>query len=93
MHELSHGSNSSKTRLESIAVALFMSSSIFFFANKHQLAFALWIIGMGLVILKGINSEPKQGIESKTELKPYYMLTQAQLACMLRNAETAKRKM
>ena len=94
MHELSHGSNSSKNRLEFISVSIFTLSAILYMFNLHIPAVSVWIIGMWLAFytqIKYPKIEPKKENEREMIVKPQYNISEAQLICMLRNAQVAKR--
>ena len=92
MYELSHGSYAPKERLEYLAYSIFpMLGYAYALASGKDIYF-LW----STLILIGIITEFRKPIESKSEPKtetiPTYSLTQTDLLCMLRNAESGKNR-
>lgn len=91
MHELSHGSNTSKTRFNPVYIP-FLALDYLIIKLIPQLPLATRVCFVTLLfymVAKAI--EPKTGIESKPEIIPTYSLNRTNLLCMLRNAETSKR--
>lgn len=94
MHELSHGSKSSKNGLDFIAVSIFTLCGVFYMFHLDIAAISTWIVGMWIAFynhLKNPKIEPKLNNERQMKQIPTYNLSQAQLICMLRNAQVEKR--
>ena len=95
VHELSHGSNTPKTRFKFIYLIPFVICA--FNMNNLKVAISMWLLSAFIGFYFHINSnESKPGNEPKTGtpsiINAVYMLDRAQLLCMLRNAEMEKKK-
>lgn len=95
VHELSHGSNTSKTRFKFVFLVPFVVSA--FNMDNPKVTISMWLLSAFIGFYFYINSnESKPGNEPKTGtpsiINAVYMLDRAQLLCMLRNAEMEKRK-
>jgi len=91
MHELSHGSNSQKTRLRAISLIPFIGASYALISHNYKLAISMWLLSAVIGIYFYNINEPKPDNEPKTEnthkITATYGLDRAQLLCLLRNAQ------
>jgi hypothetical protein len=90
MHELSHGSNSSKKRFgikEAAAIVLLYAITI------NSPVYVPMIISLGLFLYYSFpKNEPKTENKLKMTYTPEYRLTQLDAICMIRNAKMSEPK-
>ena len=95
MHELSHGSDSSKTRFKPIYLALIVLDILFVkylpkvpISLRISMIFILFLFGFWISERQSENEREK---DTQKAITPTYSLTRTDLLCMLRNAQVQKR--
>ncbi len=84
MHELSHGSNTPKSRFSFLTYFPLIISLMFF--SNQAICFSMWTISFAIALYQhSKNSEPKT--ETPPKIIATYSLDRVQLLCMLRNAQ------